>query len=235
MRVFDFVGLIEALQEYLSLLDAPSNNEQINDNVQKPREIPSSQDEDVSEIMDILYEEVSLLEPSKLGILVIDNITGIMSTEFSKNQLHCKYLTKAPRVSFNVALAQALMNRLVNLLRRLTGEHGACAILINNAVGVERYSPAKQSRSEIGHISRFVSVLGKPALGKVYANLVDFSVLLSNVPVDDLHSRTSNHKGQRGKHAENVRLLEIIKDRNGNTEGCWAEFSIDNTYSLNDP
>ena len=76
-------------------------------------------------------------------------------------------------------------------------------------------------------------MLGKPALGRSFAYLVDLSVWVSNTdatqdPRPNSHTSHPLRPGARDR----IGIFEVLKDRNGAREGMWAAFDIKNETTL---
>ena len=107
-------------------------------------------------------------------------------------------------------LGQASIARLGRSLNSLVKEHGICVLLLNAVVSVGQTDAGRAPAEE-------QMVMGKPALGKRYAEVVDLSIYVSS---NASASRSSEDE-------ENVRTFEIIEDHGGHREGKWCQFQTD--------
>lgn len=93
------------------------------------------------------------------------------------------------------------------------------------AVGLEPSSNPKYQRKSENNASIFASVLGKPALGRIYRHHIDTSVFLSFIP----ETQEDAEMAYGGAHAakwKKVSVCEVLSDRFGGREGQWASFEI---------
>ena len=83
--------------------------------------------------------------------------------------------------------------------------------------------------------SIFNSTVGKPALGKSFAYLIDTSIFLSILP----KSRGDAELAYGGRiddmHWDTVCVLEVLKDKHGTREGRWAAFEVAAEVELKSP
>ena len=72
----------------------------------------------------------------------------------------------------------------------------------------------------------FSSTVGKPALGKSYAYLIDTSVFISSIPKTKDDDKTVVGRGERHTSNSDALVLEVLKDRHGSREGQWCALEI---------
>lgn len=80
--------------------------------------------------------------------------------------------------------------------------------------------------------SIFAATSGKPALGKLYAHLINTSILLSSIPKTKVDAEIAYGEDDDRSVWESVGVMEMIKDRNGACEGRWATFEVYNGIDL---
>lgn len=116
-------------------------------------------------------------------------------------------------------------------LQHLTNRRHICTFVINSVVGLRSHGVQHPRRLD-DHISIFASTLGKPALGKHFANLIDTSIFLSTVPKGREDADTAYGDGQRPRRFDEVGVIEVVKDRKGTREGRWRAFVIERGFEL---
>jgi hypothetical protein len=233
MRVFDFIGLTEAVGELRNELESPTKRSEL--------EIPDSEDE--GDEMQFGDTEVScpkvpandmdsLHYPSdRQWLLIIDNIAYITSSLLKSNHIQ----------------GHALLTMFFRSLAKLSQDHDICTLLVNNVVAKRsapnashsiptsieaQLQPETQHAPEQyhfqGHPSIFASTTIRPALGKTFASFVDLHLLLSVLPKTKqdariLHGEHSNHIAQKVMFAY---VLEVMTDRWNGRVGKWAAFHV---------
>ncbi|KAF2433109.1 P-loop containing nucleoside triphosphate hydrolase protein [Tothia fuscella] len=240
MRVFDFVGVIEAITE-LRADPQPSAGKPQPQNVGQPSsptpraEIPDSEDED--EMLFDIEEQVSPPNeqdpeielpsndsPSNLGLILIDNIAHVVN----------------PLLKTNYAQGQALFTTFMRSLSHFTEDHNISTILINTAVTPQRgYSwqgptiappstwiddPLARPPSYLDQPSMFDACAARPALGKPFTYCVDLHLLLSTMPKRRRDAEIA-YGGKAGK-AEYVNVMEVLGDRWDTRLERWAAFAV---------
>lgn len=104
MRVFDFVGVIEAIGEagILCKTESQSTREIEAERVPKIEEVANSEDEEDEVSISIEPEDQRVQDNNcscraSLGMIIVDNIANLVSTAMSKNQTEgLQYLPKSP-------------------------------------------------------------------------------------------------------------------------------------------
>lgn len=238
MRVFDFIGLTEAVGELRNELEHLDQNSVPPSPPTKKSnlEIPDSEDED----NEMLFGGAEVLSPkskannrdslhcpsNRQWLLIIDNIAHITS----------------PLLKSNHVQSHALLTMFFRSLAKLSQDHDICTLLINNVVA-KRSSPniahitatsseAQQYVSEQYHFqdhpSIFASTAIRPVLGKTFTSFVDLHLLLSVLPKTKQDARILY--GEQSKHIVQkvtyVYALEVMMDRWNGRVGKWAAFHI---------
>ena len=222
MRVFDFAGVVEAISEVNELMEEAAQK------AQKPSVVPfkrlvdevGDSEEELDEEDEGLQAEprresldLGILHGSdpgsgRIGMVILDTITNVVSAMMSKSQVQ----------------GQALLGSFMRSLRHLTSRHHVCTILTNAAVSSNSSKNADYQHGAREDASIFASTMGKPALGKTFPFLIDTSLFLSTVPKTSNDARIAF--GDGGEPYQKSFILEVLKDRCGTREGRWAAFEI---------
>ena len=102
-----------------------------------------------------------------------------------------------------------------------------CTLIINAAVGL---NISREGRSQ-DNASIFASTMGRPALGRIFAQLIDTSIFVSLIPKgtrDAEFAYRPNHKAVW----EKVGVIEVLEDRYGARAGQWATFQEVNAVEI---
>ncbi|KAL9117765.1 MAG: hypothetical protein Q9187_005694 [Circinaria calcarea] len=223
MRVFDFAGVVEAIGEVGEMWEKVDMDVDRTKAAFRPGdEIPNSQDSDDSEEYDG-SEDMSNRLPTAtapgIGMIVLDNIANPISSIMAKSQLQ----------------AQALLIPFLRSLYHLTAQHHLGTLLLNSAVNLTPSTNANYQRysQPEDNASIFASTLGKPALGKIYANLIDTSIFMSSIPKTKEDAEVAYGGGARdGGRWKSVFVLEVLRDRYEDREGRWAAFEVINGIGI---
>ena len=222
MRVFDFAGVVEAISEVNELM------EELAPKAQKPPVVPfkrmadevgdseeelDEEDEELQaeprrESVDLNILPGSDPESGRIGMVILDTITNVVSAMMSKSQVQ----------------GQALLASFMRSLHHLTSRYHVCTILTNAAVSSTSSKNADYQHGPREDVSIFASTMGKPALGKSFPFLIDTSLFLSTVPKTSDDARIAF--GDGGEPYQKSLILEVLKDRCGTREGRWAAFEI---------
>lgn len=214
LRVFDFAGVVEAVNEVRELLeehdrDLSSSANPETEPSERPREIASSQDDDSKSLHDGEAQAFDTTAPKapRIGMIIIDNIASPTSPLLSRTSIQ----------------ALALISTFLRSLTHLTRHYTLCTILLNATVSSNPTANAYSSRHRQDNVSIFASATGKPALGKTYAHMIDTSIIMSRVPKrkEDADAALGEKGGWEG-----VNVVEVLYDRSGQTEGEWAAFEV---------
>lgn len=111
-------------------------------------------------------------------------------------------------------------------LHHLTKRRHICTLLLNAAVGLHSQSTQYHRRPD-DQVSVFASVAGKPALGKHFSYLVDTSIFLTTLPRSKDDADVVYGDARQGREFEQVRVIEVLKDRYGGREGRWSPFTVE--------
>ena len=221
MKVFDFIGLTESVSELRDPLECKqSSSAQSNPQEKAPKaSIGDSEDED--EMLDIPSPPPKPPQPLPQNqkhqptyhhsILLIDNITHVV----------------APLMKNHYTQGQAVLASFMRSLGHLTRTHNLCTILLN---GVTSGANIKDEPPSI-----FSSCMLHPALRKPFAHTIDTNLLVHQV------SETNGMKPRSHSRAEDqaqpevgsmVSVIEVMQDRNGNSLGRWAPFTLSESGRL---
>lgn len=212
MKVFDFVGMTEAIGEVRDRLagrdSQPMKSAAAEDGkTRAPRgtvgdsEDEASSDEEQGDIPSapanpgLVFSSASDINATTTQphLLIIDNIAQVT----------------APLLKANYTRGQALLSSFMRSLRHLTQTHSICTILLN---GVSSYSNTKDESPSI-----FSSCALQPALGRAFAYAVDVHLLVHQV---------ARAAGGR----EKVSVVEVLQDRYAGRSGRWAAFTVDDEH-----
>ncbi|KAK4554897.1 hypothetical protein LTR86_008045 [Recurvomyces mirabilis] len=210
MKVFDFVGLTEAVSEVREALDSHARS-------MNPSQVPAvaprgtigdSQDDEEEEMLDVLIppqpDPEDQSEPYS-NLLIIDNIAQL-ATPLLKN---------------NHVQGQALLTNFMRSLSHTTKVHNLCTLLVN---GTTSYAQSKEETPSI-----FASCLSRPALGRTFGYGLDMHLLVHAVPKTGADARAEyggRSGGRNGLSVEFANVVEVLQDRSGSCVGRWAAFTV---------
>lgn len=80
--------------------------------------------------------------------------------------------------------------------------------------------------------SIFSSTSDRPALGKSFAQLIDFSVLLSRYGTTEDQPPMMYDEERKASVQEEVCIMEVLSDRNGPCEGRWSTFEVLSNHEI---
>ncbi|KAJ9620634.1 hypothetical protein H2203_007842 [Taxawa tesnikishii (nom. ined.)] len=217
MRVFDFEGMLECIDEIRDRPDTlgasgPDDETETVQEAAKGTAVTKDQDEMLDELANPLPAAAAgasmkpaFTPPQRdgYGMLVIDNLTQIV----------------APLLKNNYVQGQAL---LTTFMRNLNRAHNLSTILLNTAV---TYRNAQDPPSI------FASTTAQPALGKTFPYLVDTHLFVSRVPKTErdamaVYGNARSGPGGKGQ-AEWVNVVEVLQDRVGGRAGRFGVFGVD--------
>lgn len=205
-KVFDFVGLTEAVSEAREGMEGEMKGE-VGEAQGKafPSTIQDSQ-EDEDEMLDDLPAAGgkgdekppapaagptdTTNQPTR-RLLIINDLSQLLM----------------PETRNSWSRGQALLSSFMRSLDHLSRNHNVCTLVI--------CSPSKKPADHFEQRSIFKSCKLKPALGREIGHLVDTHSYVHQMPVG------------RNSHDQMARVLEIVQDRNGDREGKWAPFECD--------
>jgi hypothetical protein len=246
MRVFDFVGVSEAVNELRAELQPPPaivlDQEQEQEAHQIRGTIPDSEDEDDEMLFDVeqaesppkLRDKVVERTPDesapRLGLLLINNIAHVVN----------------PLLKSNYAQGQALLTTFMRSLSHLTTSFDILTLIINAAVTPRpAYSfstttiapqstwiddPTARPPSFLDQPSIFAAGTARPALGKPFSYYIDLHLLLNTLPKKRRDAEIV-YGGKVGK-AEFVTVVEVLGDRLDGRLGRWAAIVIEGGVKL---
>ncbi|KIW06493.1 uncharacterized protein PV09_02929 [Verruconis gallopava] len=239
MRVFDFVGLREAINEIKEDLENVEKDEEVAGqgvaNHGQQTCIADSQAEDGDE--DIMASDAKKYIPESpklesVSLLVVDNITSVLN----------------PHLKTDYVQGQALLTTFMRYLSSLTVTFRLTTLLLNNAASPNKthlpfpnlallnsnlHLPSStyiseplsaNSHSMLDQPSIFSSTTARPSLGKTFTGLVDCHVLLSMIPKRRRDAEI--FVGGKSGDGDRVGVLEVLCERGGNGVGRWAAFEI---------
>lgn len=111
-------------------------------------------------------------------------------------------------------------------LHHLSVKFAICTIVTNSVVGVHPSANPQYHRRPEDNVSIFASIMGKPALGKTFAYLVDISILLSSLPKTREDAEAAYGGDNESKDFASAGIFEVLKDRRGVQAGRWTAFDI---------
>lgn len=258
LRVFDFVGVLEAVGELSEelrdeILNGKGKEQEVREKQLQRKQTPqhktrteiADSDEEDEEKEDMLFasprlanEDEPTLQPSsshqleKPGMIIIDNITQPLNLILKPSYTR----------------AQSLITTFLNSLRHLTQTHDIATLLLNTASAPKStfnnngastmnapqstYIPDPLSAPPTfsDQVSIFASTSVKPTLGKTFAHQLDLHLLVSSLPKRRRDAEIV--VGGRGVRAEVVGLIEVLEDRGDERVGLWGVFCIDRGGSL---
>ena len=225
MRVFDFTGIVEAISEVNKLMEDTTQQldqaavlafEKSRDGIVDSEEELDEDDDEESrrgpqrEEVDLISLQGSGPGSGRIGMVIIDTITNVVSAMMVKSQIQ----------------GQALLASFMRSLHHLTSRYHICTILTNAAVGKNLSTDPEYRHGPREDVSIFSSTMGKPALGKTFTFLIDTSVFLSTVPKTSDDANIAFGGGGKAPWYQKALILEVLKDRCGAREGRWAAFEI---------
>ena len=175
MRVFDFAGVVDAVGEVSEVADRASSRveEVVESSARERRQEIGDSDDELNDADEEMTTKAHLIDrvqsrtqdSNRVGMMIIDTMTNVTSSLMSCSQ----------------TAGQALLTSFMRTLACTTTHHHICTILTNGVVGLGPGSGNYKRRPE-DNVSIFASTIGKPALGKTFAYLIDTSLFLSLVP-----------------------------------------------------
>lgn len=249
MRVFDFIGLNEAINELKGDLEHPVEGIQQASPTPKQTRlfVADSEDEDEDMLFGGSPEEETRQIPQ----------AGAESTEDSSKQSWLLLIDRVaqiinPILKTNYVQGQALITTLFRSLTHLSRNYNLCTILINNVVAVKSRTSRQsfeqsedepgrsenpiplEPRSMIEQPSIFASNTVRPALGKTFAGCIDLHLLLSSLPLKkrDAQLIYGAHPDHVQHRVNVAHVLEVITDRWDGRVGRWAAFHVVDSLML---
>lgn len=201
MKVFDYVGVTEAMSELRELEEQRARPLLPAMKVPKAT-IPDSQGDDEEEVLDSPSPSKALPEDEAQGtsLLIIDSVSHVV----------------APLIKNNYAQGQALLSSLMRSLGHLTRMQSLCTVVLSTAL-TSKPSPGEET------LSLFRSCTIRPLLGSGLGYLLDVHMYLHRLPSRSTQPQAGN-MGQHKTSASLVNVLEIVRDRFAGRVGRWAPF-----------
>jgi hypothetical protein len=214
-KVFDFVGLTEAIDEVRDMLQAKSSS--LGDEPPPPRATIADSEDEEEEMLDgpDLGDEASKPEarPDELRpparLLIIDNISHVTS----------------PLIKSNYPQGQALLTAMMRSLGHLTRTHDLCTVVFGTAM--------VKSSADDETLSLFKSCTIRPVLGDGLGYLLDVHMYLHQQPSRTTIAATDGAQEPQ-RPAGMVSVLEVVQDRNAGRFGRWGAFAKGNCGRLVD-
>ncbi|KAI5202180.1 hypothetical protein AUEXF2481DRAFT_7756 [Aureobasidium subglaciale EXF-2481] len=184
MRVFDFEGVVEGLNELVDELEEKD----------LPRGTVMDSQEDAEEILDLSVQaktekkQQTTRQKAEAGMILINNLSQVLGLLLKNNYVQ----------------GQASITTLVRRLRNMAQQHNLCVVLLSWSVTYN----SDQERASI-----FEAIKARPGLGKSLGYLVDTQILVDAVPrrarsqgnnsdmvnvIEVVHSRGSHQAGKFG-------------------------------------
>ncbi len=225
MRVFDLAGVAEAVGEVGEMIERVVERSEIRSDEAKANQRLGSEvgdseaessEEDNEPVAPATQGPSSSNDQGKIGVIIIDSMTQVVSAIMNKSQTQ----------------GHALLVSFMRSLQLLTARHHICTLLTNVAVGLTFSTNRSYGRPPVEDASIFSSTMGRPALGKTFAYLIDTSIFLSLVPkaLDDAWIEFGD--GRENETAQKVVVMEVLKDRCGTRQGRWAALEIIDSVKL---
>ncbi|KAF2665051.1 P-loop containing nucleoside triphosphate hydrolase protein [Microthyrium microscopicum] len=216
VRVFDFVGVQEAVDELKAGLMAP---------VAKTRRRDGR-------VLDSEDEESDEEEEGRVEMVVLDNLTSVVGPLLKSNYIQAQavlgtFMRGLAELTRKFGLTTLVINGVVMpRIRQLPDQGG-----LNPTARVQEPSP-----------SIFAANTVRPALGRSFAHYLDLHLLLSVLPKSERDARIvyggnkgddSKERGQSMGTAEMVNVVEVLADRYSDRTRQWTAFRIEEGIELN--
>ncbi|KAI5245432.1 hypothetical protein E4T43_03161 [Aureobasidium subglaciale] len=184
MRVFDFEGVVEGLNELVDELEGRN----------LPRGTVMDSQEDAEEILDLRVQaktekkQETTRQKAEAGMILINNLSQVLGLLLKNNYVQ----------------GQATIATLVRRLRNMAQQHNLCVVLLSWSVTYN---------SDHERVSIFEAIKARPGLGKSLGYLVDTQILVDAIPrkarskghnsnsvnvIEVVHSRGSHQAGKFG-------------------------------------
>lgn len=213
MKVFDFEGLTESLAELRDAMDGRNSSIHVpgvGDSA--PTDTINDSEDDEEMLLPPSPPPKQRLEPADCSssdqrlsksIILIDSISHVA----------------APSIRNRHAQGQGFLMSFMRSLAHLTMTHRLCTILINDAI------PKAHIKDESPSI--FTTCAVRPALGRSFEHVLDTHLLVHCAPAKTVRSVVDQSTSRAGDYnADNVSVVEILQDRDGNGLGRWSAFTV---------
>ncbi|KAF2773111.1 hypothetical protein EJ03DRAFT_306169 [Teratosphaeria nubilosa] len=219
MKVFDFIGMTEAVSEVRDELEEDRPRAQARTNAAPPVQLPPkgtiSDSEGDEEKLDSVTppqasaQSASEHEPTKprSTMLVINSIS---------------HLT-LPLLKNNHSQAHSLLTSFLRSIGHLTIAHNMCTLLVN---GMQFHGASQLAKGDPPSI--FSTCTLRPALGQNLGHLYDLHLLVHEVPRTVEGARRIYGGGaapRRGQQVESGSVVEVLQDRYDGRVGRWSAFT----------
>ena len=260
MRVFDFVGVSEAINELRDDFSVAASNDNVSPEreleVQQRNHVADSEGEDGDDEMLFDQEkpdngvgmELTSRKAGEIGLIIIDNITHTLNPILKSNYVQGKgiHWMTATRTQLT-RLGQSLLMSFLRSLTHLTRTENLAAIIINNASAGRPTYPTTRNTSNLppstyipdptfrtpffmDQPSIFASTTSRPAMGKAFTYAIDVHILLSQLPKRRRDAEII-FGGKLGNQ-EMANVMEILTDRRDRRAGRWGAFTVVNGVEL---
>jgi flavin-binding protein dodecin len=208
MKVFDFAGLVEAVEEWKVTISARDNTTSLLAVDKAPRgTIQDSDDEDEVEVLEPPQQpgRKDTLQHHQVDLIIIRDMSQVISPLLRSNYTH----------------GQAQLDSIMKSLGRLTRDHRACTLVFASASS----RPAHEADTRL---SQFESCTLRSALGDGLGFLVDVHIFRLQLPVNGTAERLETRAGARNRAVSQMAdVIEVVEDRYGSRRGRWVEVRCD--------
>jgi hypothetical protein len=219
MKVFDFAGLTEAVEEMKVTISAQESSPPPSSLEDGPhgtsRTILDSDDEGEEEVLDKPPRQPRAENATK------ENSTPPMTTQrqdHGSNLIITRDISQVigPPLRSNYTQGQAQLDSLMKSLGRLTRDHQACTVVFASA-------SSRPPHEADTRLSQFESCTLRSALGDGLGYLVDVHIFHHEMPLHGTSNSVETRRGAQNRAIlETAEVLEIVEDRYGGRYGRWA-------------
>ncbi|KAL9029107.1 MAG: hypothetical protein Q9196_002620 [Gyalolechia fulgens] len=240
-RVFDFAGVEEAVTEFGANLEDNDRSDEVETTAKERKSARSVADSEDEAEEDVSLEpdgrrhgEADITNPAmgpgrlRAHMIVIDNMANVVGSMMAKSQVQgiaCSIAPRTRREANRILEGHAILARFMRSLRHLTKHRHICTLIVNAAVGLRPQGTQYRCKAD-DQVSIFASTTGRPALGKHFTSLVDASIYLSTLPRSKEDADVAYGDVRGALRFNEIRVLEVLKDRYGSREGKWSAFDI---------
>ncbi|KAI5275429.1 hypothetical protein E4T47_01513 [Aureobasidium subglaciale] len=206
MRVFDFEGVVEGLNELVDELEGRN----------LPRGTVMDSQEDAEEILDLGVQaktekkQETTRQKAEAGMILINNLSQVLGLLLKNNYVQgmsCDQVSMRGR-SLQDITGQATIATLVRRLRNMAQQHNLCVVLLSWSVTYN---------SDHERVSIFEAIKARPGLGKSLGYLVDTQILVDAIP------RKARSKGH---NSNSVNVIEVVHSRGSHQAGKFGIFDV---------
>jgi hypothetical protein len=225
MKVFDFAGLTEAVEEMQATTSAQDGEASLPAiNKAPPGTILDSDDEGEEEILD----EPS--RPPRVETTTRDKSMPSTTTDHRSNLIIMRDMSQVvgPLLRSNYTHGQAQLDSIMRSLGRLTRDLRACTIVFASA-------SSRAAHEADTRLSQFESCTLRSALGDGLGYLVDVHIFRHQLPLDGTSRPVEMRRGIHNRAvSEMVEILEVVEDRYSGRRGRWTAVRCDDQGILCD-